>query len=245
MSPGDMTPFRLCVTALAATFRAEPTEALLTGWWLGLEDLALADVQRAAATLMRTAKFMPVPRDVRELCGELSPAVQGERSWGKVVDAIQHVGPWQSVHFAGDGGRTDAAIQHLGGWSRVCGATSEELHRHLRRDFLEVYSRLSASAGAEIGHLVGDFERLNQSNGHRVEPPVLVVVGSQEEPKRIGRSRDANPLALFMDNPHGRPQRIHVDRDGPQPWQVAAEDDEAEDAESQEDGADEDDPDAE
>lgn len=57
------------VQALAAVFRVDPTEALLTGYWLGLSDLPLPVVSAGVQRALRECQFMPSVAELRKLAG--------------------------------------------------------------------------------------------------------------------------------------------------------------------------------
>ena len=84
MGPNDEREFAKTLTALAATFRQESSAALIQGYWMGLADLNLTDIQKAAAKAIRSSKFMPTPCELRELAGTLIPANRAVHAWGGV-----------------------------------------------------------------------------------------------------------------------------------------------------------------
>lgn len=73
MQPSEETDFAKIVAALAATFRQECSAALIDGYWMGLDDLTLDVLRRAAAQAIRTSRFMPTPHELRVLAGVTEP----------------------------------------------------------------------------------------------------------------------------------------------------------------------------
>jgi hypothetical protein len=61
----DREKFTIGLRALAAAFRTEVTEALIEGYWLGLEDIELALVGAAMRRALRECRFMPTPAELR------------------------------------------------------------------------------------------------------------------------------------------------------------------------------------
>jgi hypothetical protein len=65
--PEDKEAFTEAMQALCAVYSVEPTYALLSGYWIGLKDMKLADVQMAVGKALRGGgKFMPRPGQMRE-----------------------------------------------------------------------------------------------------------------------------------------------------------------------------------
>jgi len=69
MTPADRPRFALLIAALVLPFRQDITEMLIEGYWLGLDDLPLADVERAVKRAARESKWMPSVAELRELAG--------------------------------------------------------------------------------------------------------------------------------------------------------------------------------
>jgi hypothetical protein len=67
MLANERTRFTLLIQAMASTFRAEVTPALLEGYWIGLDDLKLDDVRAAVRSGMRDCEFLPTVAKLREL----------------------------------------------------------------------------------------------------------------------------------------------------------------------------------
>ncbi len=67
MEESDRPRFALAIEAMAATFRAEATPALLLGYWMGLGDLPLDDVHTAIGKAIRECEFMPTVARLRIL----------------------------------------------------------------------------------------------------------------------------------------------------------------------------------
>lgn len=169
-------PFDNLMLALGATFRVEVTAPLRVGYWMGLRDLPLAAVQEAVAKAMASSRFMPTPRDLRDLAGVMSADQRAILAWNAVKRAIREVGSYRSVDF--DDGVVNAVVRTLGGWSRLCGADSEELDRFVAREFQRLYRELSALQPPQdlTRYLPGIFE----SGGDLTlsEPPARVACGT-------------------------------------------------------------------
>lgn len=73
MDDGDKKAFRLLMSTMTSTFRVEATVGMEMGYWVALQDLAMGDVQRAAVRAMAESKFMPTPRELRDLTPKPPP----------------------------------------------------------------------------------------------------------------------------------------------------------------------------
>jgi len=63
----DGERFTILIQAMAATFRADVTPALLEGYWMGLEDVPIERVERAVRRGIKECEFMPAAFKLREL----------------------------------------------------------------------------------------------------------------------------------------------------------------------------------
>lgn len=192
MTGADKQTFATLIHALASAFRVEATTALMQGYWLGLEDLAFEDVERAVGQALRSSQRMPAPAELRELAGEMPAAMRAVRAWDALKGAMRRHGAYQSIEF--DDRAINAAVRSLGGWQRLCSLESEELDKWTRKDFEKAYlAHLKHGVSDEAGaYLVGVIEATNRFNGHDqlVKPPVTIVTGlpttgSQTPPRAL------------------------------------------------------------
>jgi len=119
------------------TFGQEGTRARLLGYWLGLQDLGLAEVQQAVATLIATSSRLPVPAEVRQACQGGSTEDLAIAAWSEVLKAMP-LGSYKSVDF--EDRAINATIRVLGGWPAAlesCGTTEDE--KWYRLNFLKAY----------------------------------------------------------------------------------------------------------
>ena len=145
MNQTDIPVFQNCIRALFAAFGQECTEASLNGYWIGLSDLEIRDVQKSVAVAIRTTKFVAKPFELREMTGTVvSEESRSQMAWLDVQRALK-VGAYKSIDF--DDKLCNAAIRSLGGWpnfvARFVSAKEEEFARHA---FLKSYRNLAASS---------------------------------------------------------------------------------------------------
>jgi len=173
MNASDLPSFEVCVRALFAAFGQECTEASLNGYWLGLSDLEIEQVQKAVAIAIRSTKFVAKPFELRELMGlVVNEDSRAQAAWMDVQKALR-VGPYKSVDF--EDKLCNAAIRALGGWpnyvAKFVSAKEEEFARHA---FLKTYKNFAASAVS--GEACLPLQGLSQ---------VTIIGGEIQGPTRI------------------------------------------------------------
>lgn len=174
MKNSDKAEFQALMADALAFYRQDLSRFALSVWWQACERY---DIEQVAAALTTHAmdpergQFAPKPADiVRQLQGTHSD--RSLIAWGKVLDAAQRVGAYQSVAF--DDGVIHAAIEALGGWPMVCRTSHDELP-HLQRRFCEQYRTNVKRPDLRYPPLLpGLHQQENATAGRRVAPPVLV-----------------------------------------------------------------------
>ena len=178
MDERDRGSFESLVLALAATFRVEATASLKVGYWLGLRDLSLSQLQTAVGKAMATCRYMPTPRELRDLAGIMSADQRAIVAWNAVKQAIREQGRYRSIDF--DDPAVNAAVRSLGGWPRLCGLDSDELDKWTSKEFQRLYRELSALQLHEdlTRYLPGVFESSGELTEKRA--PTRVAVGTTD-----------------------------------------------------------------
>lgn len=174
MTPQDKPDFAGLLTDALAFYRRDVSAFALSVWWSACQPFDIEQVRKALtahAMDPERGQFPPMPADiVRQLQG-----TQTDRSllaWGKVLQAIQRVGAYQSVVF--DEGAIHATIEDMGGWTKVCRSTMDELP-HLQRRFTETYRAYARRPDLTFPpKLIGAHEAENALAGRRVAAPVLI-----------------------------------------------------------------------
>jgi len=156
MSEQDKKRFINAIGALAETFGKTLTPGMIRGYRVGLEGPSVEEVEAACEKALRSERFMPPPAALRDLAGATDEAA-ATRAWDEVVNAIRSVGSYRGPTFADP--LIAPAVHRCGGWTHVCGLGGDELHKWLRRTFLEEYAAL-ATQGVPDGdyRLLGHHE---------------------------------------------------------------------------------------
>lgn len=177
MEARDRAQFAMALQALAATFRVEPTEPLLEGYWRALRDLPMDAVERAVDTAIRQCQHMPRGVELRQLSGEMSNGVRAVHAWSVLQKAIGQHGAYRSVDF--DDPVLNATVRNLGGWQKLCATSTEEFEKWTRKDFERIYSALCASGITEeqAKYLPGAHEQSNAASGFAIAAPTKVAAG--------------------------------------------------------------------
>lgn len=189
MKAGDKKQFLALLEALAATFRVELDQALITGYWIGLRKLSIEDfeiaVDRAVSELSEYGR-LPLPRSLLELVGaaEIPASQRAALAWTAVYDAIGTHGAYATVQF--DNPATTATVRALGGWVELCGRPMSELQRFVGAEFRRVYEALSARPidALHAKPMLGLHDQVNGQSGHveRLQGPVIVATGLPPAP---------------------------------------------------------------
>ena len=145
-------------------------------WWQACQRYEFAMVKRALEAHVMdpdSGKWPPMPADiVKHLHG--TSADRSLIAWGKVLNAMQRVGQYESIDFSD--AATHCAIEDMGGWPTLCRTLLKELPFAQKR-FCDAHRAYSAR-GHEVrpvSHLIGIFEAENRVAGRRVAEPVRIA----------------------------------------------------------------------
>jgi hypothetical protein len=191
MTADDKRAFKDLITQAMAFYRQDVSTFSLGVWWQACESFSLEQVTKAFtahATDAERGRFAPMPADiVKHLQGTQTD--RGLMAWGKVLEAIQRVGAYQSVCF--DDPAIHAAVEDLGGWAAICRSTMQELP-HLQRRFTESHRAYSGRQSFPFSaYLMGESEAANRAAGKRITPPVLI--GDARRAAEVMRLGQAGP----------------------------------------------------
>lgn len=179
--PEDRQAFREAIQTLCAVYNVEPSLPLLSGYWMGLQDLPLTDVQMAVGRALRQGgEFMPKPATLREMSGEATPAARAIHAWVAVKLAISRVGAYQSVQF--DDPIATHVVRMLGGWTRLCSTDSEELGKWVSQRFTRLYEDVCTSGRMPENEVLRGLHAIDAAGKQLEEPkPVQVTIAPQKE----------------------------------------------------------------
>lgn len=191
MNEQDKRAFKELVTNVMAFYRQDTSPFALQVWWTACQTFSLEQITKAMSAHAVDAdrgQFAPKPADVVK-------ALQGTKTdrarsaWGKVMDAMQRVGAYQTVCF--DDPVIHAVIEDIGGWMGLCRSDFEQLSFTEHR-FCESYRAYSGRSDvAYPAKLLGQHEVDNRQAGRKVSPPVLI--GNPERAAEVLRLGGAGP----------------------------------------------------
>jgi len=160
MDKNDVPRFQICIRAMFASFRSECIDATLHGYWIGLSDLTIEQVESAVAHSIRVAKFLPRPAELREYLGvNASEEDTAIDAWSDVLRALR-LGPYKHIDFQDK--LCNAVIRNLGGWVTFLGRFSDaESEKWARLEFIKCYVSFAKVGvnGEMIAPLAGLSER--------------------------------------------------------------------------------------
>lgn len=184
MNETEKGSFATAIGALLETFGQEATKPILHGYWLGLQDLTLEQVQVAVAVGIRSSERLPRPVELRRLVGEQTGEQRAIAAWGDVLRAIPR-GPYKHIDFQDN--LINAAIRNLGGWPTFVGRfTDEEAEKWARLEFIKAYQAFSGGAGEEACAALPGLSQATAVGGEVCKPIPLLIECS---PDRAGNQR--------------------------------------------------------
>lgn len=174
--------FGVVISAMLETFGQEATKARLLGYWLGMRDLELGQVEEAVGRSLQTATRLPAPAELRELVLGGSGQDRAMAAWGDVLKAIAE-GPYRHVDF--EDKLINAAIRLLGGWPSFLGRFEEaESEKWARLDFVKMYGSLvSSGVNGDACRPLAGLSVAEASGG--IHEPVPRRIGCDETRKRL------------------------------------------------------------
>jgi hypothetical protein len=171
--PTDGERFNRLITGMSRMYGSDPDQLVLDAYWIALRSWEFEDLQRAAAHLMQTSKFMPRPADFNELRKAGQPTsgevFAGIRQWLKYGAYGYTLQPNTPPKIA-------TAIRAIGGPDEIAMCEVDKLH-FLEKRFTEHYDQISdrqeiRDAVPEIASSEGLkklADRLKALNGHSAE----------------------------------------------------------------------------
>lgn len=184
MRPSDQAAFGALLTDALAFWRQDVTTFTLDVWWEACRGFDIEQVRKALtahAMDPERGQFAPKPADlVRQLQGTHTD--RALLAWGRVWDAMQSTGAYQSVDF-GDP-IAHAAIVDIGGWVSLCRIDLNDLP-FVQKRFCDAYRLYSARGKPDAPlRLAGESEVANGKAGLRVDAST-VLLGAAAAARRL------------------------------------------------------------
>lgn len=143
MTDGDKQRFSVAITAVLETFGQEATKPMLMGYWLGLRDCEIDELELAVAKAIQDCSKRPMPAELREIIRGGSSEGRAVMAWADVQKAIP-LGRYKHVAF--DDVLINATIRSLGGWPALfdrCNTAENE--KWYRIEFIKAYQAFASS----------------------------------------------------------------------------------------------------
>jgi hypothetical protein len=180
MDDSDRPRFARALLVLATAFDVDMGEPRMAGYWLGLSDLTIEQVEQACAMALKGAKFFPRPVELREfICGNVADAAT--RAWLAWRLAAHRLGGGASV-IVKDAVLADTLVAVFGGWPEACALElSREMWASKQKEFDRVFAVMAQRGVVGVRYLVGYHEQNNQErvDEWRKFTPVGVIDGDQ------------------------------------------------------------------
>lgn len=196
MQARDITEFQQRLVALAEMFNAKLSASRIGLYFDALKDLQLEDITRAMNQTVQTAKFMPLPAEIRALVVGDSEDVT-EMAWIGMRKALSAVGSYASVAFA-DPALYETVVAMFGSWPNACLAElSPEMWSSKRKEFARVYRVYRARQLEGMRYLPGQCETSNAFHNQPNDHVPLALIGRSGDVERLSRG-DAEHLRTVM-----------------------------------------------
>ena len=174
-------------TLLCATYNKEASKALMSAYFMVLEDLSISEFQTAVKSVLATRKFtnLPMPADILEIVNG-NPDDTALIALKELEDAMATHGAYKSVIFKDK--ITMACVRGMGGWQAVCQVPSDEW-KFQKQEFLKLYRAYHRNGKyPEVDYLVGWNEHKNRIDGYIAdadETKVKLIGYSEEYPREL------------------------------------------------------------
>jgi hypothetical protein len=157
MQESDKSRYIKAINALAATKGREIDVPLIEGYWIGLEDLTIEQLEMVCRRAIKTCRYFPSTMELLELAGVVSPEQ-------RAFDA------WPSVMFAAAGSRVDLdpvaaeVVRRMGGLKALGQTNEADLRVWGKKEFVRLY--IDASRVSEARKMLPyPFEPLELTDG--------------------------------------------------------------------------------
>lgn len=139
MGDGDRAAFAVLISALLETNGQEATKPRLEGYWLGLRDLSLEQLQTAVEVALKSHNRVPSPSELRVAAFGGNMDQRAVAAWGEVQRAA-YVSYMADLDF--EDYIINAVIRNLGGrWNFFDRLNSgADAENYLRLDFMKCYA---------------------------------------------------------------------------------------------------------
>lgn len=186
MTESDKPTFVSAITAMLETFGQEATKPRLMGYWLGLRDLSVTEIETAVAKAIQALSRTPVPAELRALV--LGTDEQAETEAWMLVERAMPLGAYRHVSFVDQA--INAAIRSLGGWPRLFERCSNaDSEKWYRIEFFKAYRAFRAiGVSGDAGRALAGLSEASVVEGKRSDPRVTWV-GEQSQAPRIDRQQ--------------------------------------------------------
>lgn len=173
MDSRDKERFAVAVGAMLETFGVEATKPILHGYWLGLLELTIDQLEFAVGNAIRCRRTVPKPADLLELAGVVvDPDAMASRAFTAASDAVSCFGPYKTVDF--EDRAINATLRALGGWPSFCSRfTDAESEKWLRIEFIRAYK---GYASRDVGDESGlPLQGISETSNNKPQEPRRVA----------------------------------------------------------------------
>ncbi len=194
MTEHDRPRFAVLIGYLAEAFGKPVGCGLLEAYWFALADLTIDQLEAACQQAVRDLKWMPKPKELRDLADGGTDEDHALLAWVTVSDAAWSIGSYQAVDF--EDRAINAVVRMLGGWVWLLGLTGRDFEIFARQQFIEAYK--VARRRQHLGEYGLPLEGLGTSEQYETPLRIGCDTGSalqKAEPRRLER-RETGPQRI-------------------------------------------------
>ena len=182
--------FATIIATLAEMFNRKMSPVSNRGYWMGLSDLELPQLEIAAELAIRRCKFMPSVQELREFAGDAPEETRATKAWDEFLGAVQSHGPYKHVDF--EDGIINATVRNLGGWPEfISRLSNSQEEKWARLDFIKTYSKFFRSGiNGEVAKALPGFAQKQVIDGELREVKPVRIASSQPPPAITYRPKE-------------------------------------------------------
>lgn len=199
-----------CIGTLAEAFDRKPTDAMLTGYQLGLLGVPVENIEAATLAALQEPgrKFMPKPGELRELCGASTGDDRAILAWTAFESSIGvKANSYDHVDF--DDPLINATVRSLGGWPQLLDRSTEDFDKFVRPQFLKTYAAFyRTGCNGDVCRPLAGLSDTGRQPVTKIDGTVHYV--EKTGPKRIETGLPALPQEVRHRIGHSNPAPVDV-----------------------------------
>ncbi|MEA1937186.1 MAG: DUF6475 domain-containing protein [Patescibacteria group bacterium] len=155
------------------------SEIKMEVYWEALKKFEINKVQKAVSDLINTRVYnsFPKPAEIIEMIHGCQDSL-ALKAWLRVIGAVESVGGYQSIEFAGDP-VIHSTVEAMGGWIKLCDMSGKDVVWK-QKEFERLYGILNSQNTTHPKYLCGHIE--TENGGFYADyTPVPILAGENKK----------------------------------------------------------------